>query len=103
MTKQATAHVMDMINELRVISSTNDKQDIILRYTGGVEEQTDINCCQDCTQYGVLSRSMYNVTSKQVKNILISALAILNPDMVCLHCSVIYALVDILTRCYQNY
>ena len=49
MTQQATAHVMDMIEELRNNSSTNDKQDIILRYTGGVEEEKATTICQDCT------------------------------------------------------
>lgn len=68
MTKQSTAHVMDMIDELRNNSSTNEKQDIILRYTGGVEEENGNQLfAKTVLNMTYCPYSMYNVTSKQVK------------------------------------
>ena len=68
MTKQSTAHVMEMIGELRNNSSTNEKQDIILRYTGGVEEENGKQLfAKTVLSMAYCPYSMYNVTSKQVK------------------------------------
>jgi len=68
MTKQSTAHVMSMIDELRNNSSTNDKQDIILRYTGGVEEENGNQLfAKTVLSMAYCPYSMYNISSKQVK------------------------------------